>query len=859
MQQYKAVHVENQVIIEKIQLGLLPQIILKIIEFSIVSLWRFPYFLHLISGIHMQKNLSFVLLLLLSFGHMLAGDNPKAIRATRIQSPPNIDGDLSDDVWKNVEPATGFTQRDPAEGQPATEETEIRVVYDDNALYFSCMFFDSEPDKIVSRLTRRDNEIEYDRGSIRIDSYHDHQTAFEFSFNPAGVKVDILQYDDANREDASWDVVWDLETKILPNGWSAEIKIPFHVLRYRTEEGNTDEQEWGVNFLRYISRKQEWTRWAFSPKSQSGFISRFGHLKGLSNLPVPRHIELLPFVVARQSFQPATSFRKKSDKFLGDAGLDLRYGITSNFTLDLTINPDFGQVEADPAVLNLSTFETFYPEKRPFFIEGTQIIRFSTFGGAFGPGMFYSRRVGRAISPDEADLSDIQTIDDIPSNVTILGAAKITGKTNSGLSVGIMQALTQEESATLIDTFGNTTEQIVEPFAHYGILRMKQDVLENSNVGFILTSVEKEQRYPAFTGGLDWNLKFDNSTYQLDGFLSLTHTTNRDLDRVTGSAGRITYSKIGGEHWLWSVDLDFTSKKFNINDIGFFRRPNDWGSVATLTYKEEKPAKVVREYNVGLFLHERRNFDDVSLFREANIGTEFLFSNYWNLEIDGGVEAGLYDDRETRGNGLYRKPTTFNASFDISTDHRNDVIVAFEQKVSSNSKSATGAGTEIRLLLKPVSWMEFEFESEASRTRGFEAWMTNTGTNKSIFGDRNIDEMNLIFRSNITFTRDLTLQLYGQYFNAKGYHENPRELVGTSDFVPSSVSVNRDFVEQSWNSNVVLRWEYLPGSTLYLVWSQSRQFESSNYLLAFKNDFYDAFRIPSSNVLLLKASYYLGL
>ncbi|MBI3193305.1 MAG: carbohydrate binding family 9 domain-containing protein [Ignavibacteriae bacterium] len=810
----------------------------------------------------MRSSLLFVFLIFIFIAQMTAGNIPKAIYAARTSTPPKIDGDVSDELWKMVEPATGFTQRDPSEGQPATEATEIRVVYDDNALYFACMFFDSEPDKIVSRLTRRDNEIEYDRGSIRIDSYHDHQTAFEFTFNPAGVKIDILQYDDGNREDASWDVVWDLETKILPNGWSAEVKIPFHVLRYKTEEGDTSEQEWGVNFLRYISRKQEWTRWAFHPKSQSGFVSRFGHLKGLRNLPVPRHIELLPFVVARQSFQPATSFRNKSKKFLGDAGLDLRYGITSNVTLDLTINPDFGQVEADPAVLNLSTFETFYPEKRPFFIEGTQIIRFSTFGGAFGPGMFYSRRVGRAISPDDADLSGGKKIENMPSNVTILGAAKITGKTNSGLSVGIMQALTQEESATIVDSLGHTSEQVVEPFAHFGIVRMKQDVMENSNVGFIVTSVEKERRYPAFTGGLDWNLKFDNTTYQLDGFLSLTHTTDRSLDRVTGSAGRITYAKIGGEHWLWSVDLDYTSKKFNINDIGFFRRPNDWGSVATLTYKEDQPAEVVRSYNIGLFLHERRNFDEVNLIREANFRTELLFTNYWNVELGGGVDVGEYDDRETRGNGLYSKPTNHNVSIDISTDHRKDIIFGVEQRFGTNKNSATQYGTELRVLLKPVSWMEYEFEAEFNNTRGLNAWVDNiepAGTVLSIFGERSTDEANLTFRSTVTFTRDLTLQLYTQYFNAKGHYENFRQLAGTSDFIPTSYNDNNDFNEQSWNSNLVFRWEYLPGSTLYLVWSQARSGESSNYFRSFRDDFNEAFRIPPANVVLLKVSYYLGL
>jgi hypothetical protein len=542
--------------------------------------------------------------------------------------------------------------------------------------------------------------------------------------------------------------------------------------------------------------------------------------------------------------------------------LDLRYGITSNFTLDLTINPDFGQVEADPAVLNLSTFETFYPEKRPFFIEGTQIIRFSTFGGDFGPGMFYSRRVGRGISPDDADLSDIQVIEDIPSNVTILGAAKISGKTNSGLSVGIMQALTQEESATLVDTFGNKTEQVVEPFAHYGIFRMKQDVMENSNVGFIVTSVEKEQRYPAFTGGLDWNLKFENNMYQLDGFLSLTHTTNRTLDRVTGSAGRITYSKIGGEHWYWSADLDFTSKQFNINDIGFFRRPNDWGSVVTLNYVENTPAALVRSYNIGLFLHERRNFDEVNLFREASLGTDWLLDNYWNVELGGGMEVGEYDDRETRGNGLYSKPSNYNIQFEISTDHRNDIIVGVEEVLGADSKSGSRSSTQAQLIVKPISWMEYEFEAELNNVRGVEAWVKNLDDSipvQSIFGDRNTDEVSLTFRSTVTFTRDLTLQFYAQYFNARGHHEHYRRLIGTSDFTTTSYNANRDFNETSWNSNLVLRWEYLPGSTLYLVWSQARLGEHSNYFRSFGDNFEDAFRIPPANVLLLKASYYLGL
>lgn len=213
------------------------------------------------------------------------------VRAIRTLIPPTVDGVLIDDVWIKAVPAADFTQRDPNEGQPASERTEIRVLYDDEALYVGCMFFDSEPDKIVSRLTRRDNEIECDWGSIRIDSYHDHQTAFEFTFNPAGVKVDILMYEDGDREDASWDPVWDLQTKILADGWSAELRIPFSILRYRTSASSSADSAWGIDFIRTISRKQESDRWAFTPKSQSGFVSRFGHLVGLENLPEPRRLE----------------------------------------------------------------------------------------------------------------------------------------------------------------------------------------------------------------------------------------------------------------------------------------------------------------------------------------------------------------------------------------------------------------------------------------------------------------------------------------------------------------------------------------------------------------------------------------
>lgn len=802
--------------------------------------------------------LAAVLLLLSS---SIAGDNPKHVRAARITTPVVVDGFLNDAQWLLAEPATGFTQRDPDEGQPATEPSEIRVLYDDENIYFGCMFYDSEPDKIVARLTRRDNEIETDGASVRIDSFHDQQNCYEFTFNPAGVKVDILQYDDANKEDVSWDVVWDIHAHILSNGWSAEIRIPLSVLRYRSETTSAEGQEWGINFLRHVSRKNEDSRWAFTPKSQSGFVSRFGHLTGLVNLPTSRRAELLPFTLAKQDWQPRKFNRRAINEFSGNAGLDFKYSLSNNFLIDATINPDFGQVEADPAVLNLSTLETFYPEKRPFFIEGTQIIRFTTFGDAFGPGMFYSRRIGRPLNARDVRVPVGAEIVDLPQATTILGAAKISGKTDGGTSIGVLQAFTKEMRATVADSTGRTSEQVVEPFAHYNVIRLRKDVLDNSVVGVIMTTTAKERRLPGVTAGVDWNLKFEQNTFQLDGFFGYSYS-NHLLERGTrgtGLAGKLNFERIAAEHWLWSASVDFTSKGYNINDVGFFNRPNDFGFFGKAKYKEDRPGDVVRSYHIDAFFHERENFDNVNLFRQVNISANLTFTNYWNLAISSEADAGKYDDRETRSNGLYRKPAVYQANLGVSTDGRKDVFGSLSFHTGWDSKRKFAWGPTFGIEFKPVSWMEYELNAGYNHTRNQEAWVENVLSGngaQSIFADRTTKQVNLTLRSTITFTRDLTLQFYGQVFLAKGHYENFKRLIGEANFTPVNYTSNPDFNGKFLNTNLVLRWEYLPGSTLFLVWSQAREGGSGAYFTSFGEDVRSTFRTPPSNVLLLKVSYW---
>ncbi len=787
-----------------------------------------------------------------------AGDHPRAVRAVRTSQPPRIDGILDDPAWQSAVPAGDFIQRDPEEGKPASERSEVRVLYDQDAIYFACTFYDSQPELILAPFTRRDNEIESDWGSIRIDSYHDHQSCFEFTFNPSGVKVDILQFDDGNNEVTSWDPVWYVETRITAEGWTAELKIPFSVLRYNSPGADTSGYTWGINFIRNISRKQEGQYWAFTPKKESGFVSRFGSLTGLEGLPDPRQLEVVPFTVSKQTWTPASDVRPPVSDFSQELGADIKYGISKDFTLDVSLNPDFGQVEADPAVLNLSTFETFYPEKRPFFIEGTQFIRFTTFGGDFGPGMFYSRRIGRGISEDEVDVPEGGSIEELPQTTRLIGAAKVSGKTSGGLAVGVLEAFTGEERAVVSDSNGATSDVILEPFGYYNILRVRQDVMTNSYVGAILTSVAKTSRAPAFTNGYDWKLRLGRNTYALDGFAALSHTTIPNGERATGSAGKVSFSRIAAEHWLWSTGVDYTSRKYNINDVGFFFSPDDYGGSASLTYKEDAPAATVRAYEITGGAHVRQNFDGVNLFRQVNTGADVLFSNYWAADWDANIDFGLYDHRETRGNGLYRKPIEWSTGFSVDSDERNAVVGELSVRFGWDEKLKEQAAVSLGVELKPLPWMRWTLATEYARTRTDEAWITNRGS-EAIFGDRNTDSYDFTIRAMVAFTRELTLEYYGQIFLAKGNYDGYRILVGDDAFTPTPETPElraEDFNSQSLNSNLVLRWEYLTGSTLFLVWSQARVDDEAEYFSTIKKGVGETFGIPPANVLLLKITYW---
>ncbi len=792
---------------------------------------------------------SLVSLLLLS-----AGTGDKKVTAIRTTTTPRIDGVLNEPEWQSATPASGFTQYLPLEGQPGTQPTEIRILYDEDALYIGATMTDSDPSGIVARLARRDDEVESDWISVRLDSYHDHQTAFEFTVNAAGVKTDILISDDGREEDASWDVVWETEVQRTSTGWTAEIRIPFKVLRFPEKT----EQEWGLQFIRYISRLYEIQHWVLIGKSESGFVSKFGHLTGLQNIRRPGQVEVLPYVVGGNRFLPASPAFPDGNDFTSNAGFDLKIRPTTSLTIDATFNPDFGQVEADPAVLNLSTIETFYPEKRPFFIEGSQIFRLSTFGG---PGLFYSRRVGRAI--------DVQAppggyVEQEPRTSTILGAAKISGKTEDGLSIGILEAVTAEEEATVVDSLGARSTRTVEPLTNYTVLRLRKDVLGNSNAGFMMTSVQRSGRIPALTGGVDWNLKFDQSTYRISGFLVGSRTSAPDGSRLDGSAGSIGFSKDAGVHWQGNIGVDFTSKKYNINDVGFFRRPNDWGGTAQILYRDDEVTDWKRIYNLSLFLHKRYNFDDAELFENYNLSGYIMLPNFWEISAGGSLDLGDYDDRETRGNGLFSRAASRGVGFAVESDPREHVVGILSLDFGDDSRKATSLRVGMQAELKLSTAATVTLLLETSRQNHQLAWVTNlmdpmvSPNLMTILAERTTSQLDFTTRGSFIFTRDLTLQAYIQLFFAKGRYENFVRMASADRFIPYSFSWP-EFNRLTLNSNVVLRWEYLPGSTLFLVWSQAREGDHGSYRTSLGRDFNNVFSLPAQDVLLLKISYWMSI
>jgi hypothetical protein len=823
------------------------------------------------------------------------------VDAVSVASTPGavrVSGEVKDEVWQTVPPVSAFVQREPHDAAEPSQRTEFRIAYDATTLFVKVRAFDSEADKIVTYLTRRDLDSPCDWIHILIDSYHDRRTAYEFAVNPSGVKMDRYWFNDTDKDD-SWDAVWDVNVSRDAQGWSAEFRIPFSQLRFGPSSSNT----FGFAVSRQIGRLNETSTWPLLSRSANGYVSSFGDLGGLSMDASVKRLELVPYTVAnvtRQSTEGNPLLKRSKPE--GALGLDMKYALTPGLTFTGTINPDFGQVEADPAVVNLTAFETFFTERRPFFVEGSGTFNFGLdCNDGQCTGLFYSRRIGR--SPQGID--DLPDGDGIytaaPSQTTILGAGKLTGRVGR-YSIGVLQAFTQEEVARVLDG-SSLSRQQVEPPTSYTVGRVRREFANQSSVGLMLTATKRGGASPetplpdtALTSGVDWDLRF-KTRYALTGYWagSRVNGTPEAIDRVqensrhyfqrpdltsatldvaraslSGNAGMIAISKIGGKNLRFNSNVTFKTPGFDINDVGFLRRADQRTVSNWLQIRSDQPTRWFRSRSINFNQYAAWNFDGDRLFSGGNVNSHYVFTNNWSAGGGINFQALGFDDRATRGG-----PGVFSEGFNegwyyINSDNRRRVALNYMSGGGRNGKGAMWLDVAPSITYRPLPAVTFNPGIRFTRNVFDSQWVDKItdASDHYVFSHLDQSTVAMTVRLNYTMTRNLSLQLYAEPFVSAGNYSGFKELVNGRSrdygqrYVPYAFDLttndNPDFNTKSFRTTNVLRWEYKPGSTLFVVWQQARENEAVPGGFRFGRDVHDIFGVAPNNVFLVKLAYWLN-
>lgn len=778
----------------------------------------------------------------------------KVVRAVRINTPPSIDGKLDDEAWIVAPVATGLMQRDPDNGLPMTRATRIQFAYDNRFLYVAVTCLDDSGDVVATGLGRRDEQPPTDLFMIALDPRHDHQTGYSFQTNPSGWQGDLSTTDD-DRNDRDYNAVWDVRTTVTSTGWTAEFRIPFSQVRFTAspEPG----QIWGVNAQRQIRRLNENGTWVSKPRGQRGEVSLYGHLIFEQPIAPPRRLELTPYVAARTTHEPHLSQDGGAS-----TGLDMRVGIGTGATLSATMNPDFGQVEQDPAVLNLSVFETFYPEKRPFFLEDSR-----TFVPPYGNfQLFHSRRIGRTPGRLLTLASGEQVVDQ-PDETTILGAAKITGK-SSRWTYGALTAVTGREfgdiDTPITDGSGVTRqERLIEPATSYNVVRLQRDV-GTSNIGVLATGVMREKTEDAFTGGFDYNLRWDANRTRFDGHWAITHAPG--TGGVKTSGGGITNFNFSRKHVNAGAHYDHFGRDFRVNDIGFMRvRTNRNQANGFTEVGQPDPWKMFRRIWGWGSYSQGWTDDGLRIERDFETGTSFQLLNYWNFNVGTGASADVFDDLDTRGGPPILKPGNSYVFFNVNSDSRKSWRVNFGGNRWRNRVGGAGGNQYVGLSVQPSDRIQASVSANYNAGTDSAQWIVNEDADADditdyVYGTLERDVVDLTFRATYAFTRDLTLQAYVQPFVAVGDYYDIRKLALPYSYLfsPVSMSYDPDFNTKSLRGNAVLRWEYVRGSTLFIVWDRSQADYTRPGLFRPLSDISSAFRADATHTLMVKVTYWIN-
>lgn len=875
----------------------------------------------------MRKILLFLLINSLTF---ISYSQEKRTYQTKFaDNPPAIDGLMNDDSWNSVEWSGDFIQSHPEENKPPTQQTAFKVLFDDSNIYIFIRAYDNEPDKISRIMSRRD-AMDGDMVFVDIDSYFDKQTAFVFVAMASGAKGDIALTQNGENGDDSWNPVWYLETSVDDEGWNAEMRIPLSQLRF----GNSPELTWGLQVTRQVYRSQERSLWQFIPKGSPGIVHLYGELHGIRNLKTSRQMEIMPYAVARaERFEKVEGDPFKTGKAQKlSAGLDGKIGLTNDFTLDFTINPDFGQVEADPSEVNLTAFETFFSERRPFFVEGKNIFEFQPNQtivphNMFSDNLFYSRRIGR-YPHNYPSLGDNEYAK-MPESTTILGAMKVSGKTKKGLSLGILESLAAREDA-LIDNEGVRRKETVEPLTNYLVGRVQQDFRKGeTRVGAIFTAVNRDINSPvldylhksAYTAGVDFQHSWKERTWYVAGNAEVSNvngepeailstqtssaryfqrtdadyvSVDSSLTSLSGYGATVKFGKTSKKRLQFETSLTVRSPGLEFNDIGYMRYSDVIHQGVWVAYYIRNPFAIFNNFHLNTNHWMYWNFSGQFLSSNANMNFNTQFKNFWRLNGQFNRQSQNISTSLLRGGPSFIQPGGENFSLFLMTDQ--------SKKISAGMGNFHGRGDSrshnthmywAMLTIRPTNSLSVSIEPEYGLEKNELQYVRMAPTTNGpvyIFGKIDQKTLGTTFRINYTINPELSIEYYGQPFVAAGKYGNFKRITDpgagrfrerfhsytpeefrydqssnsfnideSADNIVDYTFANPDFNFRQFMSNLVVRWEYLPGSVLYLVWSQGRTSSASNGVFRYGNDIKDLFGITPHNVFLVKFSYWFSL
>ncbi|HLN20708.1 MAG TPA: DUF5916 domain-containing protein [Bacteroidales bacterium] len=842
---------------------------------------------------------------------------PVYVTSRLVTEKPLIDGKLDDECWKHGTWAGDYTQFVPDEGAKPSYPTQHNIQYDDKNLYVAFRAFDGEPDKIVRMAGVRDDAAG-DVVGITFDSYRDYRTGFEFTITAWGQKVDLVLFNPMNW-DFNWNAVWTGKVGMEDSAWVAELEIPLNQLRY----SNKDEQVWGMHTWRWISRFSEESNWEKQSKTGPGMLYNFGELRGIKGLKRSRRLEIMPFAlggVKTMDEVQGNPFTRNGRSWTGNAGLDAKIGISSNFTVDLTINPDFGQVESDPSVMNLTAYETFYEEKRPFFLEGLTIFDYKF----DDQSLFYSRRIGHApslvINPDQ------NTFVSSPDKTTILSAVKFSGTTSTGLSVGLIQSITSAQYARISDLYENRTTAMVEPMSSYTVARVQKGYNSgNTTIGGMFTSTNRMiddaslefLSNNAFTGGLDLLHHMKDKEFFVDARLTGSYIDGSALSirrlqensahyfqrpgmsymkydttrtSLSGYGGKLRIGKGSKGFWRYSTGVTMFSPGLDLNDLGYMQKADEVNQSNEIGYLINKPVSIFHAYTITLEQFNSWNFGGTYLGSGAHLNFNSEFINNWRFDGNLIFHSGAIDPGILRGGPDMILPYTIMTFANLNSDQSKKVTAGFNFRYETRGENSMKSfQVEPTLSVRPLNRLKIGISADYGINRDELQYVTSLNRQpdkRYILGSIDQKTLGLTFRADLNISPEFSVQYYGSPFVSKGSYSNFKYITTPTDKdlrdrfslyqfsfkdesgiylatgymdIPDDRIDNPEFNFFQFRSNLVAKWEYRRGSYLYLVWSGDRTGSSASADEPLGRSFSHLKNAFTNNVFLVKFNYWFSL